>query len=94
MEVARFCYHSLEKAELPDNAKILAKRGDLLVSKVRSNRGAVAIIDHTAPNIIVSGAFIVLREVGGFRKEVLQVLLRLPLYKFYLTPTSPCICLC
>ncbi|WP_163532159.1 hypothetical protein [Helicobacter suis] len=78
------CYHSLEKAELPDNAKILAKHGDLLVSKVRPNRGAVATIDHTAPNIIVSGAFVVLREIGGFRKEVLQVLLRLPLYKEYL----------
>ncbi|WP_163533361.1 restriction endonuclease subunit S [Helicobacter suis] len=78
------CYHSLDKAELPDNAKILARHGDLLVSKVRPNRGAVAIINHTAPNIIVSGAFVVLREIGGFRKEVLQVLLRLPLYKKYL----------
>ncbi|WP_158652947.1 restriction endonuclease subunit S [Helicobacter bizzozeronii] len=77
-------YHSLKREELPDNAKILAKQGDLLVSKVRPNRGAVAIIDHQAPNLIVSGAFVVLREMGDYHKETLQALLRLPLYKEYL----------
>lgn len=60
--------------ELPDNAKIMTQKGDLLVSTVRPNRGAVAILGNG--DLLVSGAFTVLREDGDYPKEVLQVLLR------------------
>ena len=50
--------------ELPDNAKIMTQKGDLLVSTVRPNRGAVAILGNG--DLLVSGAFTVLREDGCF----------------------------
>jgi len=68
--------------ELPDNAKIMTKKGDLLVSTVRPNRGAVAILGND--DLLVSGAFTVLREDGDYPKEVLQVLLRTSMYRDWL----------
>lgn len=73
----------LETSELPDNAKYEVKKGDLIISKVRPNRGAVTVIESDADNLIVSGAFTVLREKPDsvFTKEVLKVLLRTPIYR-------------
>jgi len=68
--------------ELPDNAKIMTQNGDLLVSTVRPNRGAVAILGNG--DLLVSGAFTVLREDGDYPKEVLQVLLRTSMYRDWL----------
>ena len=65
--------------ELPDNAKIMTRENDILVSKVRPNRGAVAILREN--NLLVSGAFAVLRSSGNFSVEVLQVLLRTKIYR-------------
>lgn len=65
--------------ELPDNAKIMTQENDILVSKVRPNRGAVAILREN--NLLVSGAFAVLRSSGKFFVEVLQVLLRTKIYR-------------
>ena len=65
--------------ELPDNAKIMTQAGDILVSKVRPNRGAVAILREE--NLLVSGAFAVLRSSGKFSAEVLQVMLRTKVYR-------------
>ena len=65
--------------ELPDNAKIMTRANDILVSTVRPNRGAVAILNQD--DILASGAFTVLREKGDYPKEVLQVLLRLEMYR-------------
>lgn len=67
---------------LPDNAKIMTKSGDVLVSTVRPNRGAVAILE--SDNYLVSGAFTVLRESSDYPKEILRVLLRSDLYKDWL----------
>lgn len=68
--------------ELPDNAKIMTKANDILVSTVRPNRGAVSIL--TQDDLLVSGAFTVLRESSDYPKEVLQVLLRLEMYRDWL----------
>lgn len=72
--------------DLPANAKIEAKQNDLIVSKVRPNRGAVAIVDFSDDNLIVSGAFTVLRKKpdSKFSCEILKVLLRTELYKEWL----------
>lgn len=67
---------------LPANAKIMTRKGDVIVSTVRPNRGAVAILD--SDNLLVSGAFTVLREKGTYKKEVLQSLLRTKLYRDWL----------
>ena len=58
----------IDTVDLPDNAKIMTHLGDMVVSTVRPNRGAVAILEES--DLLVSGAFTVLREVGTYKKEV------------------------
>lgn len=79
-------FNFMKTEELPANAKILVKKGDLLVSKVRPYRGAVTIIESDKKDILVSGAFTVLRskEKSVFSNEVLKVILRLGIYKDWL----------
>ncbi|MBQ7221399.1 MAG: hypothetical protein IJS28_10505, partial [Synergistaceae bacterium] len=72
-------YNDIQTPDLPDNAKIMTLKDDVLVSKVRPNRGAVAILDEDG--LLVSGAFTVLREAADYKREVLQVLLRSELYR-------------
>ncbi len=76
----------VETVNLPANAKTLVKKGDILISNVRPYRGAVSIIDFEIENLIVSGAFTVLREKENskFSNEVLKVLLRTSIYKEWL----------
>jgi type I restriction enzyme, S subunit len=71
---------------LPANAKIEAKCGGLIVSKVRPNRGAVSIIERDDSRLVVSDAFTVLREKQNatMKKEALKVLLRLNIYREWL----------
>lgn len=79
-------YNRIATEKLPANAKIEAKKGDILISKVRPNRGAVTIIDFDVENLIVSSAFTVLRkkEEGNFTNKTLKVLLRSKVYKEWL----------
>ena len=69
--------------DLPTNAKYEVKCGDILISKVRPNRGAVTVINNDLADLVVSGAFTVLRQkvTSTFSVEVLKVLLRTPLYR-------------
>ena len=73
----------VETENLPANAKVNVKNGDLLVSTVRPYRGAVTIINTNEDDLIVSGAFTVLRkkENSNINTQVLQVLLRTNIYK-------------
>ena len=75
-------YNVLPTNELPANAKIMTRKGDLLVSTVRPYRGAVSILDED--DLLVSGAFTVLRENGTYPAQTLQVLFRTSLYKDWL----------
>jgi restriction endonuclease S subunit len=79
-----YIFNLINVDELPANAKIMSKSGDLLVSKVRPNRGAVSIINEYIPNLVVSGAFTVLEENSNYKKEVLFVLLRTNFYREWL----------
>jgi restriction endonuclease S subunit len=79
-----YVFNMIDVTELPANAKIKSKRGNLLISKVRPNRGAVTIINENILNLVVSGAFTILEEKGNYKKEVLFVLLRTPYYKEWL----------
>lgn len=71
--------------DLPANAKILVKKGDVIVSNVRPYRGAIAIIDQDN-DVVVSGAFTVLREKkdSKFSSQLLKLLLRTKIYKDWL----------
>ena len=77
-------YNLVETNELPDNAKRVVHFGDILISKVRPYRGAVAIINFGVENLIASGAFTTLHEKTDYKKEVLQVLLRTQIYRDWL----------
>ena len=76
-------FNNIETLKLPANAKINVTKGDLLISKVRPYRGAVSVISFDDNDIIVSGAFTVLRkkEDSKINTQVLQVLLRTKIYK-------------
>ena len=75
-------FNTINTEMLPANAKIMTRQGDILVSTVRPNRGAVAILD--SDDLLVSGAFTVLRQKGNYKKEVLQTLLRTLVYRDWL----------
>ena len=76
-------FNWMDVEQLPANAKQEVRRGDLIISKVRPNRGAVAIINFDATDLIVSGAFTVLHEKASsvFSSETLKVLLRTRIYR-------------
>lgn len=74
--------HVVAEEELPANAKIMAKAGDIVVSTVRPYRGAVSVLREN--ELLVSGAFTVLRQKGSYPPQTLQALLRTDLYKEWL----------
>jgi|SRR3989344_3518171 len=68
--------NTISGKELPANAKIKISGDELLVSKVRPTRGAIAIIsDIWKKDIVASGAFSVFDSPSPLR-EYLQVVLR------------------
>jgi restriction endonuclease S subunit len=74
-------------SELPDNAKRVLKKNDVIISKVRTYRGAVAIVEQDG--LIGSGAFTVLTENGQINKETLFAFLRSkPLLTWSLKPNT------
>ena len=64
----------LTGVELPANAKIKLNKNDLIISKVRTYRGAVSIINKDG--YIGSGAFTVLHEKDKTNIEILFILLK------------------
>jgi len=64
--------------DLPVNAKRVLKKGDVIVSKVRTYRGAITIVQEDG--YVGSGAFCVLRENGDINKETLLACLRSKLF--------------
>jgi type I restriction enzyme S subunit len=77
-------YALIDTENLPDNAKIRSNKNDVLISKVRPNRGAVAIVNEDIQDFVVSGAFTVLKENSAYKKETLFVLLKTDVYKEWL----------
>lgn len=77
-------FNKVETSQLPDNAKRVLHKNDILISKVRPYRGAVAIIDFEQEDLIGSGAFTVLQEKSSYKKETLQILFRTSIYKEWL----------
>ena len=64
--------------DLPANAKRILKKGDIIVSKVRTYRGAITIVQEDG--YVGSGAFCVLRENGQINKETLLACLHSKLF--------------
>jgi len=66
----------VEIKDIPANGKRKLFKNDLLISKVRPYRGAISFIDFEVDNLIGSGAFTVLQEKTGYKKEVLMIFLK------------------
>ena len=60
-------------SKLPTNAKRVLNKGDIIVSKVRTYRGAITIVEENG--YVGSGAFTVLQENGQLNKETLLAFL-------------------
>ena len=74
-------------AALPANAKRVLKKDDVIVSKVRTYRGAITIVEKNG--YVGSGAFTVLRENGRINKETLLAFLHSkPLLAWSLKPNT------
>ena len=73
--------------ELPANAKRELKKNDIIVSKVRTYRGAITIVEKSG--YVGSGAFTVLQENGRINKETLLAFLHSkPLLAWSLKPNT------
>lgn len=73
--------------DLPANAKRELKKGDVIISKVRTYRGAITIVEQDG--FVGSGAFTVLRENGRINKETLLAFLHSkPLLSWSLKPNT------
>lgn len=69
-------FNTIKGKDLPANAKMRINGGELIISKVRPTRGAIAIIpDGWKENHIASGAFSIF-DVSSPTREYLQVVLR------------------
>ena len=64
--------------DLPANAKRVLEKGDIIVSKVRTYRGAITTIQED--EYVGSGAFCILRKNGQINKETLFTCLRSKLF--------------
>lgn len=73
--------------DLPANAKRILKKGDVVISKVRTYRGAITIVDENG--YVGSSAFCALEENGGINKETLLAFLHSkPLLAWSLKPNT------
>ena len=73
--------------DLPANAKRILKKDDVIISKVRTYRGAITIVEENG--YIGSGAFCVLRKKGCINKETLLTFLHSePLLIWSLKPNT------
>jgi len=61
--------------ELPANAKLRFKGGELIISKVRPTRGAIAVLPSLGNKAVCSGAF-TMAEIESPLREVVMVWLR------------------
>ena len=72
---------------LPANAKRVLRKNDVIISKVRTYRGATTIVEENG--YVGSGAFCILRENGSINKETLLALLHSkPLLIWSLKPNT------
>jgi len=73
--------------ELPANAKRTLNKGEVIVSKVRTYRGAITIVEEDG--CVGSGAFTILAENGKINKETLLAFLHSkPLLAWSLKPNT------
>lgn len=59
-KIQKITYYNKNKA--PSRAKMIVRKGDIIVSTTRPHRGAISLIDKEKNGFIVSTGFVILRE--------------------------------
>lgn len=75
IDIGEVNYTERESNDLPSNARIPIKGGELIISKVRPTRGAIGIIPKLPGNVVCSSAFSVFTVESPMR-EFLYVITR------------------
>ena len=78
---------SMEAYKLPDRAKRLTQKGDVLVSSLKGSKEKIAIVDSELSNVIASTGFYVVRD-ERYLPEVLYLIFRSTYYDLFIEQMS------
>lgn len=79
--------NSMEAHELPDRAKRMTQKGDVLVSSLKGSKDKVAIMNYENENIVASTGFYVIRD-DNYLPEVLFLIFRSKFYDMFIEQMS------
>lgn len=79
--------NSMMAYELPDRAKRLTKKGDVLVSSLKGSKEKIAIVNSELNNIVASTGFYVVRD-NEYLPEVLYLIFRSVYYDMFIEQMS------
>lgn len=79
--------NAMEAHELPDRAKRLTKKGDVLVSSLKGSKEKIAIVNSENENIVASTGFYVVRD-DDYLPEVLFLIFRSKFYDMFIEQMS------
>jgi type I restriction enzyme S subunit len=78
---------SMEAHELPDRAKRMTQKGDVLVSSLKGSKDKIAIMNSDYENVIASTGFYVVRD-KNYLPEVLFLIFRSKYYDMFIDQMS------
>lgn len=79
--------NSMEAHELPDRAKRMIQKGDVLVSSLKGSKEKVAIMNSENKNVVASTGFYVIRD-DNYLPEVLFLIFRSKYYDMFIEQMS------
>ena len=79
--------NSMEAYKLPDRAKRMTQKGDVLVSSLKGSKEKIAIVNSELDNVIASTGFYVVRD-DEYLPEVLYLIFRSSYYDLFIEQMS------
>ena len=77
----------MEAHELPDRAKRMTQKGDVLVSSLKGSKEKIAIMNSELDNVVASTGFYVVRD-SEYVPEVLYLIFRSKYYDLFIEQMS------
>ena len=77
----------MEAHELPDRAKRMTQKGDVLVSSLKGSKEKIAIMNNELENVIASTGFYIVRD-SEYLPEVLYLIFRSKYYNMFIEQMS------
>ena len=77
----------MEAHELPDRAKRMTQKGDVLVSSLKGSKEKIAIMNSELNNVVASTGFYVVRD-SEYLPEVLYLIFRSKYYDMFIEQMS------